>query len=119
MALDVSSDYLLKSTKSGRRTEGEKVTKPIINKRIKKVIESFAYASSEENYKKELHKQLMTLTSIFWSGIFYNLYMIEQKKEILTSEDYSDIRKKYDLIEKNWKDTEEKYLSWKKYTLND
>lgn len=124
LKLDLNSKYLLRGVQNSKKEEGSKLTKQMINSRIKKVIDSFGdeeklkktFKTDEVKIKtaKQLNRPLITLTTIYYSGIFIKLQKLEQEKGKLEQQDFIDMREEYGLTTGNWNDLKSRYDLWKK-----
>ncbi|MDP4268432.1 MAG: hypothetical protein Q8880_13495, partial [Bacteroidota bacterium] len=124
LKLDLNSKYLLRGVQSSQREEGGKMTNQMVNSRIKRVVDSFGRTNDlEATFKddikkieiaKDLHRQLITLTTVYYSGIFIKLQDIENQKGKLEAQDFINMRKEYGTTEGNWNNLQDRYYLWKK-----
>lgn len=106
------SEYLIRGVQN--ITRKTRMTKQVVNNRIKRIIEAFGEKDQEGNKVDEsMHRQLITLTTVFYSGMFCKLKELESERP-LTPEDFMKAREDYNLSPVNYGDTQNRYNDWKK-----
>jgi integrase len=117
----IPSDYIIKKTKnqnpdghSAGEGDGEEVTAGYIQAKITRIFKNQVSKNGLVTDEAFITTApYMNLNNLFKSGVFSMLAEMEEKKEVLSKEDYVDVCIRYGMREERWASYKSAYLKYK------